>query len=135
MSATESEVGETLTTIQQRAALALLRAYQWLFSPMFAGSCRFVPSCSAYAAEAIGRFGVVHGSWLALRRLARCRPLAAHGFDPVPARTSPTEVTADDPGPGAERPAGATDPQPRQSHECSSGAAGRLRSQPVASLD
>lgn len=71
-------------TPAQRGALALLRAYQLAFSPLYAGSCRFVPSCSAYAAEAVRRFGVIRGSWLALRRLARCRPLAAHGFDPVP---------------------------------------------------
>jgi uncharacterized protein len=81
-----SAAGGTLTHAQ-RAALALVRGYQLAFSPFFAGSCRFVPSCSAYAAEAIARFGVVRGSWLAMRRLARCRPLAAHGFDPVPART------------------------------------------------
>ena len=75
-------------TPAQRGALALLRAYQLAFSPLYAGSCRFVPSCSAYAAEAVRRFGVIRGSWLALRRLARCRPLAAHGFDPVPGAAS-----------------------------------------------
>lgn len=71
-------------TVAQRWALGLIRGYQLAFSPMFAGSCRFVPSCSAYAVEAVERFGVMKGSWLAMRRLARCRPLAAHGFDPVP---------------------------------------------------
>jgi putative membrane protein insertion efficiency factor len=75
-------------TIAQRSVLALLRAYQLAFSPMFAGSCRFVPSCSAYATEAVRRHGVVRGGWLAVRRLARCRPLAAHGFDPVPGDSS-----------------------------------------------
>jgi putative membrane protein insertion efficiency factor len=64
--------------------LVLLRGYQLALSPMFAGSCRFVPSCSAYAVEAVLRFGVLKGSWLAAKRLARCRPMAAHGFDPVP---------------------------------------------------
>jgi uncharacterized protein len=53
---------------------------------MYAGSCRFHPSCSAYAVEAIERFGVIRGSVLSLKRLARCRPLAPHGFDPVPGR-------------------------------------------------
>jgi len=53
---------------------------------MFAGSCRFLPSCSDYAAEAVMRFGVVRGSLLAARRLARCHPLGAHGLDPVPQR-------------------------------------------------
>jgi putative membrane protein insertion efficiency factor len=71
-------------TVAQRCALSLIRTYQIAFSPMFAGSCRFVPSCSTYAVEAVERFGVFKGSWLAMRRLARCRPLAAHGFDPVP---------------------------------------------------
>jgi len=66
--------------------LAVIRGYQLIFSPMFAGSCRFVPSCSAYAAEAVQRHGVIRGSMLSLRRLARCRPLAPHGFDPVPGR-------------------------------------------------
>jgi putative membrane protein insertion efficiency factor len=76
-------------TTPQRVALALVRGYQLLFSPMYAGSCRFVPSCSAYAVEAVERHGALRGSWLAVRRLARCRPLAAHGFDPVPAPPSP----------------------------------------------
>lgn len=71
----------------QRTVLAAIRAYQVALSPFFAGSCRFVPSCSAYAAESVRRFGVLKGSLLALRRLARCRPLAAHGFDPVPGRS------------------------------------------------
>jgi putative membrane protein insertion efficiency factor len=74
-------------TITQRAALAVLRSYQLALSPLFAGSCRFIPSCSAYAVEAISRFGVLRGSVLALRRLSRCRPMAAHGFDPVPSST------------------------------------------------
>jgi putative membrane protein insertion efficiency factor len=68
----------------QRGLLALLRAYKLLISPMFAGSCRFVPSCSDYAAEAIARFGAVRGCLLAGRRLLRCHPLGAHGLDPVP---------------------------------------------------
>jgi uncharacterized protein len=75
-------------TVPRRCAVAALRAYQVAVSPMFAGSCRFVPSCSAYAVEAITRFGIMRGSWLILRRLARCRPFAAHGFDPVPSRCS-----------------------------------------------
>ena len=67
-----------------RVALACLRVYKILISPLFAGSCRFVPSCADYAAEAIGRFGVTKGSWLAVRRLARCHPLCPGGHDPVP---------------------------------------------------
>ena len=68
----------------QRSALAALRLYKILISPIFAGSCRFLPSCSDYAAEAVTRFGVIRGSWLAGRRLARCHPLGGHGVDAVP---------------------------------------------------
>jgi putative membrane protein insertion efficiency factor len=67
-----------------RALLALIRAYQLLFSWMYAGSCRFTPSCSHYAAESIRRFGLRRGSALAVRRLSRCHPFGAHGVDPVP---------------------------------------------------
>jgi uncharacterized protein len=67
-----------------RIALLLIRGYQRLFSSMYAGSCRFVPSCSHYAEEAIDRFGVLRGTWLTLRRLMRCHPLGPHGLDPVP---------------------------------------------------
>jgi putative membrane protein insertion efficiency factor len=67
-----------------RVALLLLRTYKILVSPLFAGSCRFLPSCSDYTAEAIGRYGVVRGGWLGLKRLGRCHPLGSHGHDPVP---------------------------------------------------
>lgn len=68
----------------QRTALALLRAYKILISPMFAGSCRYLPSCSDYAAESVTRFGVMRGTLLAAARLARCHPLGGHGLDAVP---------------------------------------------------
>jgi putative membrane protein insertion efficiency factor len=70
--------------VGQRAALFLLRSYQLLFSGLFTGSCRFTPSCSRYAAESIRRFGVIRGSYLGARRLMRCHPFGAYGFDPVP---------------------------------------------------
>ncbi len=63
-----------------------LRSYRVLISPLFAGSCRFEPSCSHYAEEAVRRHGSLRGFWLTLRRLARCHPLHAGGYDPVPAR-------------------------------------------------
>ena len=66
--------------------LALLRAYKLLISPLFAGSCRFHPSCSDYMAEAIRRFGVIRGTALGLHRLMRCLPFGGHGYDPVPPR-------------------------------------------------
>lgn len=64
-------------------ALALIRLYQLALSPFFRGACRHHPSCSAYAYEAIERHGA-RGAWLALKRLARCRPFGSHGYDPVP---------------------------------------------------
>ena len=67
-----------------RVALAALRAYKTLFSPLFAGSCRYLPSCSDYMAEAVERHGTAAGTVLGLRRLARCHPLGGSGFDPVP---------------------------------------------------
>ena len=71
-------------TLSQRVLLAAIRGYQLFFSQMYTGSCRFVPSCSAYAIEAVERHGVLRGALLSVKRLARCRPLAKHGFDPVP---------------------------------------------------
>jgi putative membrane protein insertion efficiency factor len=67
-----------------RLALTLLRGYKFFISPYFYGSCRFLPSCADYAAEAIRRHGVVAGGWMAAKRLARCHPLCAAGHDPVP---------------------------------------------------
>jgi putative membrane protein insertion efficiency factor len=71
-------------SVAQRVALGVLRTYKVAFSPLYAGSCRFVPSCSDYAAEAVARHGVVRGSLMAVRRLARCNPFGASGLDPVP---------------------------------------------------
>ena len=68
-------------------ALFLIRAYQRLISPVFRGHCRFTPSCSEYAHDAIERHGVLRGGWLAVLRLARCHPLGASGYDPVPGPT------------------------------------------------
>jgi putative membrane protein insertion efficiency factor len=62
----------------------LIRAYQLLISPLLRPSCRYLPSCSDYAAEAIGTHGALYGTWLTLRRLARCHPWGGDGYDPVP---------------------------------------------------
>lgn len=66
--------------------LALLRAYQFLLSPWIGGSCRYWPTCSEYAREAIETHGAGRGSYMALARLARCHPYSAGGVDPVPMR-------------------------------------------------
>ena len=67
----------------QRVALHLLRAYKWAISPMFPPSCRYTPTCSEYAMEAIERYGVLRGGWRAAVRLLRCHPFVKGGYDPV----------------------------------------------------
>jgi putative membrane protein insertion efficiency factor len=72
-------------SIPVRAALLALRFYKAYLSILFAGSCRFEPTCSRYAYEAIERFGVARGVWFGLKRLLRCHPLSRKfGYDPVP---------------------------------------------------
>jgi putative membrane protein insertion efficiency factor len=69
--------------------IILIRAYQVVLAPFFGGACRFLPSCSAYAVEAIEMHGAWRGSLLAVRRLSRCHPLGRAGVDPVPNPSSP----------------------------------------------
>jgi len=69
--------------------IRLVRAYQVLLSPYFGGSCRFLPTCSCYAIDAIGRHGALRGSLLAAKRLSRCHPLGRSGYDPVPDPVAP----------------------------------------------
>ena len=75
-----------------RALLVLLRAYQIYLSPMNFSACRFHPSCSHYAGEAVQRFGARRGVWLTIKRLARCQPFSKGGFDPVPDRVANTQA-------------------------------------------
>jgi uncharacterized protein len=67
-----------------RLVVFLLSLYKVFLSPVLPSSCKFYPTCSAYAQEAVARHGVVRGLGLALRRLLRCRPFSAGGYDPVP---------------------------------------------------
>ena len=67
--------------------LKLLRAYKWAISPLLPAACRYVPTCSEYAMEAVERYGALRGGWMALGRVLRCHPFAGAGYDPVVRRT------------------------------------------------
>jgi len=73
-----------MTALPRRLVVWLISLYQAAVSPSLGVNCRFQPTCSAYASEAVSHFGVVKGTWLALRRLGKCHPFHAGGFDPVP---------------------------------------------------
>jgi hypothetical protein len=77
-----------LGQLSQRGTIALLiggiRVYQYIISPWLGPACRYQPSCSQFAIEAVERHGVMRGGWLAARRLGRCQPLGSSGYDPVP---------------------------------------------------
>lgn len=70
--------------------ILLVRGYQLLISPLLPPRCRFHPSCSHYAIAALQEHGALYGSWLSARRVCRCHPLNAGGYDPVPPKTSNT---------------------------------------------
>jgi putative membrane protein insertion efficiency factor len=67
----------------RKVLVQLLRAYKLFISPLLPPSCRFVPTCSEYAREALERYGVMRGSWMGMRRLSRCHPFHVGGYDPV----------------------------------------------------
>jgi putative membrane protein insertion efficiency factor len=68
----------------RRLLILLVKAYQALISPHLPPSCRYSPSCSHYAVEALGKYGALKGTWLAAKRILRCHPWGGHGHDPVP---------------------------------------------------
>ena len=74
----------TMKRILSLPILFLISVYRKLISPMLPPSCRFYPTCSAYAYEAVSKYGPGKGSWLAIRRILRCHPLNPGGYDPVP---------------------------------------------------
>ena len=76
-----------------RLLLGMIRLYRRVVSPVTPPSCRFTPTCSAYAEEAVLRHGAARGGWLALRRLLRCHPFGGSGFDPVPETSSNADQT------------------------------------------
>jgi uncharacterized protein len=123
-----------VTPVPARALLAAVRFYQRAISPVFPPRCRFDPSCSAYAAEAVELHGAARGSWLAARRLAKCAPWHPGGVDLVPpraagpaapARPSPAAAPNPTPVPGSDdvRRPGATPPAPRRSAQQEAGVA------------
>ena len=72
------------------AMVVLIRAYQMILSPLFPPACRYLPTCSQYAIEALEQHGFVAGTWLAIKRIGRCHPFHVGGFDPVPERENPS---------------------------------------------
>ncbi|MCZ2827387.1 membrane protein insertion efficiency factor YidD [Modestobacter sp. VKM Ac-2986] len=133
-----------MTASPARALLAAVRFYQRAISPAFPPRCRFEPSCSAYAAEALEVHGAARGSWLAVKRLAKCAPWHPGGLDLVPARPARSEADGTvgegrssstsaqssappaapaPPARGARRPGRATPPAPRRSAQQEAGVA------------
>jgi hypothetical protein len=76
----------------QALIVGLIRLYQWTLSPLLGSNCRFHPTCSHYAVEAVQTHGVVRGLWLALRRVGCCHPWHEGGYDPVPPQTRKSEL-------------------------------------------
>jgi putative membrane protein insertion efficiency factor len=96
-----------------KVALAALRIYKVYLSFLFAGNCRFEPTCSMYAYEAIERFGVMRGAWMGLKRLLRCQPLSRKfGYDPVPEKLDIEALQAG----ATEQDAGRAGVTPREAH-------------------
>jgi putative membrane protein insertion efficiency factor len=73
-----------IKNLPRNAFIGLIQLYRWTLSPYLGRFCRFQPTCSVYAQEALRRHGALKGGWLSLKRLGRCHPFGASGFDPVP---------------------------------------------------
>ncbi|MFC7451750.1 membrane protein insertion efficiency factor YidD [Insolitispirillum peregrinum] len=103
----------------------LIRGYQLLLSPVLPPSCRYTPTCSTYALQALERHGLVRGGWLAIRRIGRCHPWGGSGYDPVP--DCGTQMSADAPAPAPPPPPAGSDAPltgaetPSSTHRCHAG--------------
>lgn len=75
---------KTVLRILSLPFIALIKIYQWIISPILGPKCRYNPTCSHYAVEALKKYGVFKGTWLAIKRISRCHPWGGHGYDPVP---------------------------------------------------
>jgi len=82
-------------TITTRAMLGVIRLYRLILSPLLGPRCRYQPTCSDYAMEAIRRHGGRRGVWLSIRRIARCHPFGGWGYDPVPGTDADTQESED----------------------------------------
>jgi putative membrane protein insertion efficiency factor len=74
----------TLWHILSLPLIALIKIYQWIISPLLGPKCRFTPTCSQYALEALKKYGLFKGGWLSIKRISQCHPWGGHGHDPVP---------------------------------------------------
>jgi len=75
---------KTVWRILSWPLIALIKVYQWGISPLLGPKCRFTPTCSHYALEALKKYGLFKGGWLSIKRISRCHPWGGHGEDPVP---------------------------------------------------
>ncbi len=84
MTEADGQLAQARPSAAARALIALITGYRRFVSPLLGPRCRFAPSCSAYALEAVREHGALRGTWLAVRRIGRCHPFNPGGFDPVP---------------------------------------------------
>ena len=84
MTEADGQVAQARPSAAARVLMALITGYRRFISPLLGARCRFAPSCSAYALEAVREHGALRGTWLAARRIGRCHPFNPGGFDPVP---------------------------------------------------
>lgn len=81
-------IWQAVKAIPQKILLLLISVYRYIISPLLGSNCRFQPSCSEYARQAITQYGSLRGFFLTIRRLARCHPWGGQGYDPIPKRSS-----------------------------------------------